>query len=122
VAAHRRPGDVVLVSVAASFGFAYYWHLDRPRIQRGGRMATGWYVDYPPADRIVVNAGGTPEDIAAGFQAARSLVGGGTLWIVRSHIMYEGPGWDTVLAGQPATTVPVGSEPLLLRLGGASPS
>jgi hypothetical protein len=122
VAAHRRPGDVVLVSVAASFGFAYYWHLDKPRIHRGGRMATGWYVDYPPQDRIVVNASGTPDDIAAGFRAARRLVGGGTLWIVRSHVMYEGPGWYTVLAGQPATTVPVGSEPLLLRLGGASPS
>jgi hypothetical protein len=122
VAAHRRPGDVVLVSVSASFGFAYYWPLDRPRIERGGRMATGWYVDYPPKDLIVVNAGGTPDDVAAGFQAARNLVGGGTLWIVRSHIgAQEAPGWNAVLAGQPVTTVPVGSEPLL-RLGGASSS
>jgi len=122
VAAHRRPGDVVLVSIGASFGFAYYWHADRPRFVRGGRMATGWYVDYPPPDRIVVNAGSLPGDVVQGFTTAQQLAGSGTVWIVRSHVSAtELPAWNAMLAGQPVTTLTVGSEPLL-RLGGVGPS
>jgi hypothetical protein len=123
VAAHHRPGDVILVSSMGSFAFAYYWHLDRPEIVRGGKLGIGWYVAYPPEDRIVVSAGTLPADVKAAFAAARSLAGDGTLWIVRSHTDQndERQSWNDVLAGQPVITVPVGSEPLL-RLGGASSS
>jgi hypothetical protein len=121
VAAHRQPGDVVLISIGASFGFAYYWHAEHPRFVRGGRMATGWYVDYPPGDRIVVNAGPLPADVVQGFQTAQQLAGSGTIWIVRSHVSAsELPAWKEMLAGKPATVLPVGSEPLV-RLGGSGP-
>jgi hypothetical protein len=90
---------------------------------RGGKLGIGWYVAYPPEDRIVVSAGTLPADVKAAFAAARSLAGDGTLWIVRSHTDQndERQSWNDVLAGQPVITVPVGSEPLL-RLGGASSS
>ena len=123
IAAHRRPGDVILVSSSGSFAFAYYWHLDRPRIVRGGRLGIGWYVAYPPQDRIVISPGPAPDAVASAFTAARNLAGNATLWIVRSHTDQndEARSWNVALAGQPVITVPVGSEPLL-RLGGASSS
>jgi hypothetical protein len=123
IVAHRRPGDVILVSSMGSFAFAYYWHPDRPRIVRGGRLGIGWYVAYPPSDRIVISPGTTPDDVVSAFTAARNLAGNATLWIVRSHTDQnnEELSWNIALAGQPVTTVPVGSEPLL-RLGGPSSS
>jgi hypothetical protein len=119
LAAHRKPGDTILVSFSGAFAFAYYWRADQPTFVRGGRLALGWHVEYPAQDRIVVAPGSTPDDVAAGFTAARRMAGDGRLWVVLSHARNNGEdvGWQAVLAGQPVTTLSVGPEPLL-RLGG----
>lgn len=115
LAAHRKPGDTILVSFSGAFAFAYYWQADRPTIVRGGRLGLGWHVQYPAPDRIVVAPGTTRDEITAGFAEARRVAGDGMLWVVLSHARNNGEAdsWNAVLAGQPVTTLSVGPEPLL---------
>jgi hypothetical protein len=122
VASHRRPGDVILVSAGASFGFAYYWNADRPQFHRGGIMATGWYLGYAPQQRIIVLSQPGPEHIAAGLAEAQTMAGANAVWIVRSHIpAAELTTWNEVLSGRSVASVPVGREPVLKLTPAAAP-
>jgi hypothetical protein len=113
VAAERRPGDVILVNFSGQYGFAYYWHHDRPVFRRGGPQATGWRVDYPGADRIVVAEGRDPESVARALSRARDLVGSGRIWLVRSHVNAdEAQAWRQALDPYRVTVLPVGPEHL----------
>jgi hypothetical protein len=113
VAAHRRPDDVILVSLAGQLGFAYYWSADRPRFIHGGPLATGWRIDYPPEDRIVIAQGRTEAAVRSALDQALALHG--RVWLVRSHIVAaEATAWTAALAGLAVTEEPVGAEPLTL--------
>ncbi|MDT4986939.1 MAG: hypothetical protein QOI74_1033, partial [Micromonosporaceae bacterium] len=116
VAAHRRPGDAILVNLSGQYGFGYYWSADRPEFVKGGVQATGWYVRYPPGRRIVIAAGRDPASVAAALARARGLVtGGGRLWLVRSHVNAdESRAWREALAGEAVRSVAVGVEPVAL--------
>ena len=126
---HMRPGDVVIVSFAASFGFAYY----EPGINAS-------YVADPvsPNDRLPVypnvpwliemhNRRAT--DVAGALASARSELTAegsratGRIWIVRSHLAAtEALAWQADLAGKDVATIHVGPEPLLLYTVGSTPA
>jgi hypothetical protein len=115
IAAHHKPEDVIVVTSGAQFGFAYYWNADRPEFVRGGKMATGWYIDFRPQDRITVVQQPDRAGISAALASARALAGSGRTWIVRSHVSApEDAAWRDLLTGQPVERLPVGPEPLLV--------
>jgi hypothetical protein len=116
VAAHRRPGDVILVNLSGQYGFAYYWSQDRPTVVRGGVQATGWHVRYPVASRIVVATGRDRPAVASALADARWLASGDTrIWLVRSHVnSTEAAAWTDALAAWQVQTIAVGPEPLAL--------
>ena len=121
VAAHRRPGDVVLVNLSGQYGFAYYWSGDRPGFVRGGVAATGWYVRFPAASRIVVAADRDPASVTRAVRAAVALAGSGRIWLVRSHVNAgEARAWESALAGLPVQVIAVGPEPLAVSAGSQS--
>jgi hypothetical protein len=115
VAGHRAPGDVILVNLSGQYGFAYYWHPDRPLVERGGVQATAWYVAYPASAHIVVASDRTPAAVSAALSAALATVPPGrTLWLVRSHVTpSERAAWSAALAGHQVRTVTGGPEPLV---------
>jgi hypothetical protein len=113
VAAERSADDVILVNFSGQYGFAYYWHGDRPLLLRGGSQATGWRVDYPAASRIVVAEGRDPESVALALAKARGVAGSGRIWLVRSHVNAdEAQAWLRALEEYRVTLLPVGPEPL----------
>jgi len=121
VATHRHPGDVVLVNFSGQYGFAYYWSGDRPGFVRGGPTATGWYVRFPAASRIVVAADRDPASVTRAVRAAVALAGSGRIWLVRSHVNAgEARAWESALAGLPVQVIAVGPEPLAVSAGSQS--
>jgi hypothetical protein len=112
--AHRGPADSILINLSGQYGFAYYWSADQPRAYRGGPQATGWNLDYPAADRIVIAADRDWTSIARAVAAADRATGpGGHIWLVRTHVNAdEELAWREVLAGRPIQLIPVGVEPL----------
>jgi hypothetical protein len=107
-------GDVVLVNLSGSWGFAYY-DARRWRPQSSAVVATAWTPNWP--DEPVVAA--ADRDIAAirdALAAAdRRVAPGGRIWLVRSHmIMSEQAAWASALAGRSVEVLPVGREPLLV--------
>jgi hypothetical protein len=114
VAAHRGPGDTVLVNLSGQYGFAYYWPEGEPQLHRGGVQATGFYVDYRPADRVVVAADRDQVSIVRAVAAADDLSGaGGRIWLVRTHVNdAEAAAWQRALAGRQVRLIEVGPEPV----------
>ncbi|WP_432827260.1 hypothetical protein [Dactylosporangium sp. CA-092794] len=118
VAAHRAPGDVVLVNLSGQYGFAYYWPLGRPEFVRGGEMATGWHVAYPPGERIVICDDRDPAAVSRCVAEADRLAAGGRIWLVRSHVNpAEARAWEAALRGRRVQDIPVGVEPLGVLTG-----
>ncbi|MFC0528667.1 hypothetical protein [Phytohabitans kaempferiae] len=123
---NRRPGDAVVVSAWANFGFAYYWQPDEPTFVRDERFGNGWGTRYDEeATRIVVATDRTRPAIRQALDRAAQLAGpGGRVWIVRTHLArLEVFAWDAMLRGRQVTWLDVGPEPLgLLTVpAGASP-
>lgn len=120
MAAHRRPGDVVLTNAVGQYGLAYYWSPGSFHIARGGDLTTGWIVRYPPSSRVVVAGGPDPGAIQQAWQDAVALAGRpGRIWLIRTHTFApEWHNWDQVLARYHTQTVPVGPEPLVLASTG----
>jgi hypothetical protein len=118
---HFRPGDVVIVSETASFGFAYYDRRLHPTFARFAGIENGFLPSWPDQPWIVRMTGHRPADVsrALGQAAARLAAEGprhtGRIWIVRSHLFPdEAPEWRAALAGERVITYAVGREPLLL--------
>jgi len=87
VATHRRPGDSILVSRQAGYGFAYYWDLDRPLFVPTIIADVSFDVRYAEGSRIVVASGFAGVDIAKAFDIAEGhTASGGRIWIVLSHL------------------------------------
>ncbi|GIF49557.1 hypothetical protein DFJ67_4834 [Asanoa ferruginea] len=112
--AHRHPGDVVLVSGSAAFGFADYWP-ERPGHRPDPATAVGWQPTYAdPA--IVVSPGRDPAAIHAGLLEATGLAAksgpGAVVWLIRSHQSGEEKvAWKAELATLTARSTPSGPEP-----------
>jgi hypothetical protein len=117
--AHFRPGDVVIVSYGASFGFAYYYPA-APSFPAGDGP-NGHVVAYPRLPWMVVMTARQPVDISRALAAARARIAAeppgarGRIWIVRSHqTRTEVRTWHRDLAGSHVRTIAVGHEPILL--------
>jgi hypothetical protein len=89
VASQRGPGDVVLVSVGAGYGFAYYWTPDPPGWTRAP-AGPGWVPTYPRSTGILILRDRTPDAIRRGLAEAEQLVrergGQGMVWLIRDHV------------------------------------
>jgi hypothetical protein len=99
VTMHASPGDVVLVSLGASYGYGYYAP-SRPNVV--GKGGVGFTVTYPAAARTVALAKRGPVDVRSGLARALSLVAGHPgqrLWIVLNHVApAEQTAWNAALA------------------------
>jgi hypothetical protein len=116
---HLRPGDTVILSYKASFGFAYYDTRLTPTFERYRALENSFIPEFPTVPWLVQMKNRTPADVAASLSAAKRLAdrpgGNGRIWIVRSHLFAaERTAWQTDLAGDEVQVIPVGSEPLLL--------
>ena len=116
--AHFRPGDVVIVSYGASFGFAYYYP-QAPSFPVGDGP-NGHVVAYPQLPWMVVSTARRAVDIANALAAARAKIAAesagarGRIWIVRSHqTRTEIRAWRRDLAGDRVRTIHVGPDPIL---------
>ncbi len=125
--AHFRPGDVVIVSYGASFGFAYYYP-QAPSFPVGNGP-NGHVVAYPRLPWMVVMTARRAVDIANALAAARAKIAAepagarGRIWIVRSHqTRIEVRAWHRDLAGSRVRTIHVGPEPILLLAPGGDPA
>lgn len=119
VQAHFRPGDVVIVSYGASYGFAYYYPA-QPSFPAGDGP-NGHVVAYPKLPWMVVLTRRRAVDIGDALSAARAKITAepanarGRIWIVRSHqTRIEVRAWKRDLAGDKVTTIRVGPDPILL--------
>ena len=123
VEANRRPGDVVLLSSWANFGFACYWRPDPPTFVRAPDFGNGWGAAYDEATtRIVVAATRDRHDVeAAVIRAVRLLAPGARIWLIRTHLEpFEEAGWTHALRHQRVEWIPVGPEPLGVFTAGGS--
>jgi hypothetical protein len=116
---HFRPGDVVVVSYGASFGFAYYYP-QAPSFPAGDGP-NGHVVAYPRLPWMVVMTARRAADIANALAAARAKIAAepaaarGRIWIIRSHqTRTEVRAWHHDLAGARVTAIWVGPEPVML--------
>jgi len=117
--AHFRPGDVVIVSYGASFGFAYYYPAQASF--PAGIGPNGHVVAYPQLPWMVVLTNRRAVDIANALSAARAKIAAepagerGRIWIIRSHqTSIEVRAWNKDLAGDRVTAIRVGPDPILL--------
>ena len=118
---HFRRGDVVLVSYAASYAFAYYYPAT-PSFPVGDGP-NGHVVAYPKLPYMVVLPQRQPSNLIDGLAEARRKIAAeppgsrGRIWIIRSHqTPTEIKTWDRLLAGQPVQVIRVGPDPVLLYL------
>ncbi|NHC46382.1 hypothetical protein [Motilibacter aurantiacus] len=120
VAADKRPGDVVLVALSATWAYAYYSGTGPVPVERTDSVATRFLPSFAGAPDVQVVRGRGPEAVR---QAVRRAVGSagpdGRVWVVRTQIAAEErPAWDAALR-QCGQEVRVGVDPLLvLRAGG----
>ena len=116
---HFRRGDVVLVSYAASYAFAYYYSAT-PSFPAGDGP-NGHVVAYPTLPWMVVLPQRHPANLIDGLAEARAKIAAepagarGRIWIIRSHqTRLEVRIWRQLLAGQPVQVIRVGPDPILL--------
>ena len=114
VAAHRQPGDVVVVNEMGSYGFACYWAADAPTWVPSTN-AIRWLPAYPDASNIVVTTARDPSALQAALHRARTLADArdsATIWLIRSHVLEpERLMWDAALADFDVRPLPTGIEP-----------
>jgi hypothetical protein len=125
---HFRRGDVVIVSYAASYAFAYYYRAADPSFRADPVTANGHVPAYPGVPWIVTMTNRRAVDVASALATAEAKIaaehGGarGRIWIVRSHLQpTEIHAWQRDLAGGRTTTIHVGQEPILLYIPPARP-
>jgi hypothetical protein len=99
VAAHARPGDVILVNWGANWGYAYYAH---PRPEVVSAPGIEYALVYPQSDDIVTIVKPGQEAVDAAVPRALKLAEqhpGARLWIVRNHQQAGEPeAWNAELA------------------------
>ena len=123
--AHLRPGDVVIVDYAASYGFSYYWPRANPSYPRDIVGPNVHVAAYPGVSWMIVMRDRQPADVANALAQARAKIAAeprgsrGRIWIVRSHLgQPEWRVWHRDLAGDRVTAIRVGPEPILLYAPG----
>jgi hypothetical protein len=117
---HFQHGDVVIVSYAASYAFAYYYP-PTPSFRIDSVGPNGHLPAYPGAGWIIVMPNRRGVDVANALAAARAKIAAeppgarGRIWIIRSHLgTTEIRAWHNDLAGDRVSTISVGADPILL--------
>jgi hypothetical protein len=109
VDAHRRPGDVLVVSVGASYSYAYYEPWVRPEF-RVSDVSNGFSVALPASTGVVLAGGPLRPAIVAALDEARQLTATGRLWVIRAHqSSTENRAWLAALRGERPLLVGVGA-------------
>jgi hypothetical protein len=85
VTAHYQPGDVIIVDLAASWGFAYYYHGAGPAFIHDPLVANGFVPTYPDASFIIIMRGRSESDLASALATARARQISGRIWFVTSN-------------------------------------
>jgi hypothetical protein len=118
VDANRRPGDVVLLSFNARYGYLFY-HDDQPlHWHPSDRFAHGWDAVMPPDADLVTSDGLTPEYIqrAVDEAVAQARANGpqARVLIVRSFWFFAGEpdAWQAALAPYQVSYPYTGVEPV----------
>jgi len=116
---HFRRGDVIIVSYASSYAFAYYYSAT-PSFPAGDGP-NGHIVAYPKLPWMVVLPQRYPADLIHGLAEARAKIAAepagarGRIWIIRSHqTRTEIRTWRHLLSGLPVQVIKVGPDPILL--------
>lgn len=127
IAEHRRPGDVVVVSIGANWAFTYYWPGPGTKAYvSDDTVASGFTTRVDGTGAIFARARDrtsvlTTMKTAVGLVASRG--GTGRLWIVRTHMTAtEQTAWTAALRelhlhARPVTGPP---EPLLVATSAAT--
>ncbi|HMH93901.1 MAG TPA: hypothetical protein VK586_22825 [Streptosporangiaceae bacterium] len=108
VAAHAAPGDVILVNLSSSWGFAYYWPAGRPSIRPDAAVLQEYEAYFPDQPRIVVASSRDPAGVSAALSRALARVRAQAqarpaacirIWLVRTHVSPdELAAWRAALA------------------------
>jgi hypothetical protein len=125
IAAHARPGDVILVNMNSSWGFAYYWPHGQPARRATTVVRQGYLAYFPDQPQIVVAPNRDLAGVRAGLSGALTRVRAGscaTIWLVRSHVIpSEQAAWTAALKAVRLTPEPVGTAGLAeLHPGGSA--
>ena len=112
---HRRPGDVIVISQKARYGYVLY-HDTGPLAWRATDDTTGWVPVVAPDPNVIVNDLPTPELIddavrRAAAQARRNGAGSRVL-LLRTWWYNEQPRWAQALAGYAVSYPYGGTEPV----------
>lgn len=125
VEAHRAPDDVVVVSLASNFGFAYYWRPGAPARRPTGADRESYVAYFPDQPRIVVansrDYAGVEAALATALTRARPHACD-RIWLVRTHVSpSEAAAWAKALGQAGLPVIKVGSDGLsYIQPGGSS--
>jgi hypothetical protein len=118
---HYQRGDVVIVSYASSYAFAYYYPRANPTFVADSVGPNAHLPVYPHVPWIVVMPNRQAADVARALAVARAKIAAepvaarGRIWIIRSHLARtEIRAWRRDLAGDQVRTLHVGPDPILL--------
>lgn len=123
VAAHFVRGDVILVNLNSSWGFAYYWPAGAPA-RRADAVVLQRYEPYFPGEPNIVvarnrNAAGVNAALAQALALERAC---GRIWLVRTHVNpTEQKAWLMALRQRKLTATPVGRAGLSVLNAGGNP-
>lgn len=116
IAAHRRPGDVVVVGLGANWAFTYYWQGPGTKAYLSDdSVAAGFVTRVDGVDAIFVRARDRITVLATmrtavGLVASRG--GSGRLWVVRTHMSSgERNAWTATLRELHLRATPVTGPP-----------
>jgi hypothetical protein len=119
--AHLRRGDVVIVSYAASYAFAYYYPRADPSFVADTEGPNAHVPAYPSVPWIIVMPDRQAADVSNALAAARAEIAAeaagtrGRIWIIRSHLQpTEITAWQQDLARDRVSAIDVGADPILL--------
>jgi hypothetical protein len=123
VAAHAVHGNVILVNLNSSWGFAYYWPAGAPARRADAVVLQGYEPYFPAEPDIVVarnrNSAGVDAALAQALTLARQHACG-RIWLVRTHVNpTERKAWQVALRQRKLTATPVGQAGLsVVNAGG----
>jgi hypothetical protein len=115
---HFRPGDVVVVTYDASWGFAYSYP-PTPSFPVGPGLS-GHVVAYPSRPWIIIQPVHQQQEV--GLAEARAKIAAepasarGRIWIITTRVATWGgvTAWQRLLVGQRLYTIKTGGEPIML--------
>ena len=124
LSAHLKPGDVVLVNMASTWGFAYYWDKGTPAVEPVTTNLNGFVMVYPKQQNILVATDRSTAAVDAvmddAVAAAQESGPDARIWFIYQHTIpaelqayadaaaAHGLDWQSVIPGSLALLTPAG--------------